>query len=103
MFLLNLKSQKEKNENVFELQNSKRFVKKRTRTKVAVVRYHRFNAEKTSEEYYQSQLHLFLPYRNQTQLKPEGFEMYQSFYYVKLHDKRYLQSVKDIVLSNHAR
>lgn len=97
---------KGKNENVFELQNSKGFVQKRTRTKEAVVRYPRFNAEKTSEKYYQSQLQLFLPYRNQTQLKPKGFEMYQSFYengYVKLHDKRYLQSVKDIVLSNHAR
>lgn len=39
----------------------------------------------------QSQLQLFLPYRNQTQLKPEGFETYESFYddgFVKLHNKR---------------
>lgn len=64
---------KGKNENVFELQNSKGFVQKRTRTKEAVVRYPRFNAEKSSEKYHQSQLQLFLPYRNQTQLKPEGF------------------------------
>lgn len=57
------------NVNVFELQNSKGFVQKRTRTKEAVVRYPRFNAEKSSEKYFQSRLQLFLPYRNQTQLK----------------------------------
>lgn len=94
------------NVNVFELQNSKGFVQKRTRTKEAVVRYPRFNTEKTSEKYYQSRLQLFLPYRNQMQLKPEGFEMYKSFYesgFVKLHDKRCVQSVKNIVESNHTR
>lgn len=81
-------------------------VQKRTRTKEAVVRYPRFNAEKSSEKYYQSQLQLFLPYRNQTQLKQEGFETYESFYddgFVKLHNKRSVQSVKQIVESNHTR
>lgn len=97
---------KGRNENVFELQNSKGFVQKRTRTKEAVVRYPRFNAEKSSEKYYQSQLQLFLPYRNQTQLKPEGCETYESFYddgFVKLHNKLSVQSVKQIVESNHTR
>lgn len=94
------------NENVFELQNSKGFIQKRTRTKKAVVRYPRFNVEKSSEKYHQSQLQLFPPYRNQTQLKPEGFGTYESFHndmFVKLHDKRTVQSVKQIVDVNHAR
>lgn len=36
------------NENVFELQDSKGFVQRRTRTKPAVIRYPRFNEEKMS-------------------------------------------------------
>lgn len=96
----------ETNKNVFELQNSKGYVQKRTRTREAVIRYPRFSAVKTPEKFYQCQLQLFLPYRNQTQLKPAGFETYESFYergFVKLYNKRSAQSVKLIVESNHAR
>ncbi|XP_052695810.1 uncharacterized protein LOC128174255 [Crassostrea angulata] len=94
------------NENVFELQNSKGYVQKRTRTKQAVVRYPRFSAEKTSEKFYQSRLQLFLPYRHETQLKPETFDLYETFYekgFVKLHGTRSVTAVKIIVETNHAR
>nr|XP_034317093.1 uncharacterized protein LOC117686351 [Crassostrea gigas] len=94
------------NENVFELQNSKGYVQKRTRTKQAVVRYPRFSAEKTSEKFYQSRLQLFLPYRHETQLKPETFDLYETFYekgFVKLHGSRSVTAVKIIVETNHAR
>lgn len=97
---------KGKNENVFELQNSKGFIQKRTRTKEAVVRYPRFSVEKTAEKFYQSQLHLFLPYRNQTHLKPSAFDLYETFYengFVKLYGKKSVQSVKSTVESNHLR
>lgn len=67
----------ETKKNVFELQNSKGYVQKRTRTREAVIRYPRFSAVKTPEKFYQCQLQLFLPYRNQTQLKPAGFETYE--------------------------
>lgn len=97
---------KGKNENVFELQNFKGFIQRRTRTKEAVVRYPRFSVEKTAEKFYQSQLQLFLPYRNQTHLKPSAFDLYETFYengFVKLYGKTSVQSVKSIVESNHLR
>lgn len=71
---------KTQNENVFELQNSKGFVQRRTRSKPAVIRYPRFNEEKMSEKYYQCLLQLFLPYWTNTQLKPPGFDLYKTFY-----------------------
>lgn len=94
------------NENVFELQNSKGYIQKRTRTKEAVVRYPRFSKEKTSEKFYQSRLQLFLPYRYETQLKPETFDLYETFYekgFVKLHGTKSVKPVKVIVESNHVR
>ncbi|XP_065942676.1 uncharacterized protein [Magallana gigas] len=93
------------NENVFELQNSKGFVQKRTRTKQAVVRYPRFSVEKTPEKFYQSRLQLFLPYRKESHLKPESFDLYETFYekgFVKLHSTKCVKPVKVIVESNHA-
>lgn len=94
------------NENVFELQDSKGFVQRRTRTKPAVIRYPRFNEEKMSEKYYQSILQLFLPYWTVSQLKPPGFDTFQIFYengHVKIRGVNALQSVKSIVDTNRTR
>nr|XP_034326027.1 uncharacterized protein LOC105328140 [Crassostrea gigas] len=97
---------KKENENVYELQNNKGYVQRRTRTQHAVVRYPRFNVEKMSEKYYQSLLQLFLPYWTDAQLKPPGFDLYQDFYetgYVKISGHERKESVKSIVDLNHAR
>ncbi|XP_061168811.1 uncharacterized protein LOC133178060 [Saccostrea echinata] len=96
---------KKENENVFELQNGKGYVQRRTRTQHAVVRYPRFNVEKMSEKYHRSILQLFLPYRIEKQLKPPGFELYEDFYetgHVKIKGTRQLQSVKSIVDLNRS-
>ncbi|XP_062588390.1 uncharacterized protein LOC134250047 [Saccostrea cucullata] len=96
---------KKENENVFELQNGKGFVQRRTRTQPAVVRYPRFNVEKMSEKYHQSLLQLFLPYWTEAQLKPPGFELYEDFYetgYVKILGRKKKESVKSIVDFNHS-
>ncbi|XP_062579865.1 uncharacterized protein LOC134241859 [Saccostrea cucullata] len=97
---------KNENKNVFELQNSKGYIQKRTRTMPAIIRYPRFNAEKTSEKYYQSLLQLFLPHWNETQLKPPGFDLYEEFYangHIKIKGNQSVQSVKSLVDMNHAR
>ena len=94
------------NENVFELQNSKGFIQKRTRTKSAVIRYPRFNAEKMSEKFYRSILQLFLPYWTEIHLKPPGFNLYEEFYengHIRVKGKQNIQSVKLIVDTNRTR
>ncbi|XP_052713814.1 uncharacterized protein LOC128187408 [Crassostrea angulata] len=94
------------NENVFELQNSKGFIQKRTRTKPAVIRYPRFRVDKMSEKYYQCLLQLFLPHERATQLKPPDFDLYQTFYengHVKTKNDQNLQAVKLLVDRNHAK
>ncbi|XP_062573153.1 uncharacterized protein LOC134235086, partial [Saccostrea cucullata] len=96
---------KKENENVFELQNGKGYVQRRTRTQHAVIRYPRFNVENMSEKYHRSILQLFLPYRTDKQLKPPGFELYEDFYetgHVKIKGTRRLQSVKSIVDLNRS-
>ncbi|XP_065942854.1 uncharacterized protein [Magallana gigas] len=97
---------KTKNENVFELQNSKGFIQKRTRTKPAIIRYPRFDSKKMPEKYYQCLLQLFLPYWGINQLKPPGFDQYETFYdngHVRVSGKLRLQPVKSIVDTNRAR
>nr|XP_022310999.1 uncharacterized protein LOC111116305 [Crassostrea virginica] len=94
------------NENVFELKNSKGFIQRRTRSKPAIIRYPRFSVEKLSEKYYQCHLQLFLPYRTKAHLKPPSFDLYQTFYdngHVKIRGKQDIQSVKNVVDTNHAR
>lgn len=97
---------KTKREGIYVLQNGKGFVKRRSKTDPAVIRYPRFNTEKDSEKHYQSLLHLFLPYRQMTHLKPPGFDLYRTFYetgYVSLEKSDKLESVKQIVDSNWAQ
>ncbi|XP_062618486.1 uncharacterized protein LOC134280065 [Saccostrea cucullata] len=97
---------KTENEHVFELQNSKGYVQKRTRTQPAVIRYPRFNAEKMPEKYYRCLLQLFLPHWNEAQLKPPGFDLYEAFYengHIRIKGKKRVESVKSIVDVNHAK
>lgn len=94
------------NETVFKLQNEKGYIKKRTRTQPAIIRYPRFNAEKMTEKYYQSLLQLFLPYRNGSHLKPPPYELFETFYeqgHIKFMVEKQIRSVKSIVDQNHAR
>ncbi|KAL7863388.1 hypothetical protein SRHO_G00123720 [Serrasalmus rhombeus] len=89
--------------NSIKLDKGLGFVKKRTRTDAAVIRYARFSPTKDPEKYYQSILQLFLPHYVESQLKPSYFSTYQEFYetgYVKFCDE--LCSVKLIVDSNRA-
>ncbi len=79
------------------------FVRKRTRTECAVVRYARFSPTKNPENYHQSILELFLPHFLQNQLKPPNFTSYQDFYetgFSIVYDE--LESVKIIVDTNRA-
>lgn len=93
------------NKSVYKLQNGKGYIQQRTRSNPAVIRYPRFSSEKAPEKYYQSILQLYLPHRKGEQLKPHGFELYETFYengYICLFRKRNLQSVKSIVDKNRA-
>lgn len=91
-------------EGVYELRNGKGYIQKRSRGKPAVIRYPRFNRDRAPEKYYQCLLQLFLPYWNLNQLKPTGFDLYQTFYEngnVKVKPSINVQTVKSIVDSNH--
>uniref|UniRef100_A0A9J7WX60 ATP-dependent DNA helicase n=1 Tax=Cyprinus carpio carpio TaxID=630221 RepID=A0A9J7WX60_CYPCA len=88
-----------------KLENDMGFVRKRTRTDFAVVRYARFSPTKNPENYYQSILELFLPHFLQSQLKPPNFTSYQEFYetgFVTLYNDE-LESVKIIVDTNRSK
>ncbi|XP_073696195.1 uncharacterized protein [Garra rufa] len=88
-----------------KLENDMGFVRKRTRTDFAVVRYARFSPTKNPENYYQSILELFLPHFFQSQLKPPNFISYRDFYetgFVTMHNDE-LQSVTIIVDTNRAK
>ncbi len=73
-------SKNEKSRNPLQLNNGCGFITKRTRTKPAVVRYVRFSEETNPEQFYQSTLQLFLPYRVDMQLKPHNCETFEQFY-----------------------
>uniref|UniRef100_A0AAR2LLI3 ATP-dependent DNA helicase n=1 Tax=Pygocentrus nattereri TaxID=42514 RepID=A0AAR2LLI3_PYGNA len=80
------------------------FIKKRSHTDAAVVRYARFSPTKNPEKYYQSILQLFLPHYSHDHLKPNNFHSYKDFYetgFVKFSNE--LLAVKSIVDSNMAR
>ncbi|TKS65922.1 ATP-dependent DNA helicase PIF1 [Collichthys lucidus] len=65
---------------IIALRNNCGFVKQRTRTQPAVVRYPRFSPTKNTEKYFRSLLQLFLPYYNDCHLKPPQFDTYEDFY-----------------------
>ncbi|XP_062609123.1 uncharacterized protein LOC134270887 [Saccostrea cucullata] len=90
-------------EGIFELQNGKGYIQKRTRTKPAIIRFPRFNKEKMPEKFYQSILQLFLPYWKEDQLKPPKYELFQTFYEsgcVRLKSDKKVKMVREIVDMN---
>ncbi|XP_074661914.1 uncharacterized protein LOC141914585 [Tubulanus polymorphus] len=68
------------NESSIALKNDTGYIRERTNTAPAVVRYARFSQTKQPEKHFQTSLQLFLPYRQDIQLKPPGFETYENFY-----------------------
>ncbi|XP_061170933.1 uncharacterized protein LOC133180419 [Saccostrea echinata] len=93
-----------KKDGVYELRNGKGYIQKRSRGKPAVIRYPRFHRDNAPEKYYQCLLKLFLPYWNLNQLRPAGFDLYQTFYesgHVRVKPNTNLEKVKSIVDSNH--
>ncbi|XP_064617311.1 uncharacterized protein LOC135481415 [Liolophura sinensis] len=90
---------------VHKLSGNMGYIRRRTRTKPAVVRYPRFSPENQSEKYFQSILQLFLPYRTDSQLKPDGFNSFEYFFEtgaVSLLNNTSVELVKDIVNRNKA-
>ncbi|VDH93803.1 Hypothetical predicted protein [Mytilus galloprovincialis] len=67
-------------ETTFKLDGSLGYIRKRTRTSPAVIKYPRFSSENSPEKYYQSILQLYLPYRYDEQLKPPLFQTYENFF-----------------------
>ncbi|XP_062409039.1 uncharacterized protein LOC134100005 [Sardina pilchardus] len=65
---------------IIQLNNNCGFVKRRTRTEPAVVRYPRFSPTKNAEKYFHSLLQLFLPYYEDRHLKPPHYDTYEDFY-----------------------
>ncbi|XP_076872152.1 uncharacterized protein LOC143522233 [Brachyhypopomus gauderio] len=91
--------------NTVKLDEGLGFVKKRSRTEPAVIRYARFSPTKNPAKYYESILQLFLPHYSNSQLKPPTFQTYQEFYeggFVKYSDHE-LVSVKAIVDTNMSK
>ncbi|XP_067257297.1 uncharacterized protein [Chanodichthys erythropterus] len=88
-----------------KLENDMGFVRKRTCSNCAIVRYARFSPTKNPENYYQSILELFLPHFVRDQLKPPHFPSHQEFYetgFVTIYNDE-LESVKIIVDTNMAK
>ncbi|VDI19188.1 Hypothetical predicted protein [Mytilus galloprovincialis] len=67
-------------ETTFKLDGDLGYIRKRTRTSPAVIKFPRFSQETSPEKYFQSILQLFLPYRYDEQLKPPLFQTYENFF-----------------------
>lgn len=65
---------------IIKLNNNNGYVKRRTRTEPAIVRYPRFSPTRDPEKYYHSLLQLFLPHYNDSDLKPKKYYTYEEFY-----------------------
>ena len=99
-------TQKSKGEQLYKLQNGLGYVRKRTRTQPAVIRYAKYSQTRDAERYFQSQLKLFLPHRTEAQLKPTGYDTFEDFYNtgsVKVTAGSKVQPVKVIVERNRAK
>ncbi|VDI00589.1 Hypothetical predicted protein [Mytilus galloprovincialis] len=87
----------------FKLKNDMGYIRKRTRTQPAIIKYARFSIETSPEQYYQSILQLYLPYRLEEQLKPPQFLTYELFFksgMVRYNQKEVLVKVEQIVNTN---
>ncbi|CAI5689228.1 unnamed protein product [Oreochromis niloticus] len=88
---------------VLPLLNQLGFVQRRKNDKPAIIRYYHSSQEKDPEQYYGRLLRLYLPHRSEQELKPQGFQTYQSFYnsgFVQLPCSDHSESVKRIVKRN---
>uniref|UniRef100_A0A669ED35 ATP-dependent DNA helicase n=2 Tax=Oreochromis niloticus TaxID=8128 RepID=A0A669ED35_ORENI len=88
---------------VLPLLNQLGFVQRRKNDKPAIIRYYHCSQEKDPEQYYGRLLRLYLPHRSQQELKPQGFQTYQSFYNsgcVRLPCSDHSESVKRVVKRN---
>lgn len=91
------------NSDIIRLDHDHGFVRQRTRTDPAVVRYARLSPTKDTEKYHQSILQLFLPHHTNSDLKPPPFESFEDYY--KLGTICYNEnviSVKSIVDENRS-
>jgi hypothetical protein len=64
---------------VLKLQNGLGSIQKRSRSK-AIIKYPRFSETKYPEKHYRSMLELFVPHRQITDLMPEPYKLYESYY-----------------------
>ena len=71
-------SKTEKSNNTIELKNGLGFILRKIRFQFIVVCYMHFDLEKQEDAHFQSLLQLFLPYRAESDLRPEGFELFSS-------------------------
>ncbi|XP_076740544.1 uncharacterized protein LOC143418707 isoform X1 [Maylandia zebra] len=88
---------------VLPLLNQLGFVQRRKNDKPAIIRYYHCSQEKDPEQYYGRLLRLYLPHRSEQELKPQGFQTYQSFYnsgFVPLPCSDHSESVKRVVKRN---
>uniref|UniRef100_A0A669AV05 ATP-dependent DNA helicase n=1 Tax=Oreochromis niloticus TaxID=8128 RepID=A0A669AV05_ORENI len=88
---------------VLPLLNQLGFVQRRKNDKPAIIRYYHCSQEKDPEQYYGRLLRLYLPHRSEQELKPQGFQTYQSFYnsgFVRLPCSDHSESVKRVVKRN---
>uniref|UniRef100_A0A3B3C0I1 ATP-dependent DNA helicase n=1 Tax=Oryzias melastigma TaxID=30732 RepID=A0A3B3C0I1_ORYME len=95
--------QERKAKGVLPLLNGMGFVKRRNKDKPAVIRFYRPSEKKNPEQFFQTQLKLYLPYRSEDDLKRPHLPTYQSFYhsgYVHLRGSEYAESVQAIVRQN---
>lgn len=93
-------------ETTFKLENDMGYIRKRTKSKSAIIRYPRFSLETAREKHFQSILQLFLPYRDDLQLKPKQFHTYENFYEtgrVRYPGDKIILSVKEIVDINMSK
>uniref|UniRef100_A0A3B3CJC3 ATP-dependent DNA helicase n=1 Tax=Oryzias melastigma TaxID=30732 RepID=A0A3B3CJC3_ORYME len=98
--------QQRKAKDVLPLLNGMGFVKRRTKDKPAIIRFYRPSESKNPEQFFQTQLKLYLPYRSEDDLKRPHFPTYQSFYhsgYVHLRDSEHAESVQAIVRRNQEK
>ena len=67
--------------NVSALLNDMGFIVKRAHLeKAAIIRFHRFSEKKSPEKFYRGLLKLYLPHRNDSQLKNKEYPTYEQFY-----------------------
>lgn len=89
---------------IHKLQNNLGYVQKRSRTKPAVIRYAKFSESKEAEKHYQSTIQLFLPHKEESQLKPPQFDTFKHFYETgSVKYRKRIQLIKDIVEANRAK